>query len=66
LAALAKVRCASYLGHANRRLIFNYKIASVCGILGADRKQPAIPIHDYARSSYPFGTLDIRRTARGG
>jgi hypothetical protein len=46
--------------------IFNYKIASVCGILGANRKQPAIPIHDYPRSSYLIGTLDIRPTARGG
>ena len=39
------------LEHANRNLIFNYKIASVCGIVIGNRKPQLSEIHDYASLS---------------
>jgi hypothetical protein len=51
------------LEHANRNLIFNYKIASVCGILIGTGNQKLSEVHDYLRSSYLVGTPDAQRTA---
>ena len=46
-------------------LFFNYKIASVCGILIGTGNDKLSEVHDHLCLSHRVRTPDARRTARG-